>query len=189
MAGEMPTGTLTYPGIIYFDMDMVLADAEGEYFRLTGQIYDHANPWTSEHRQMFHERHGNFFRDLPWIKGSRRLLEYVSGQTRTGICSSVSKHLPERCREHKLEWLENNGVLARLDPVVITPPRANKGMHAKPGDILIDDYIVNVNRWSAAGGIGILFQNALQAFDELHQHLPTGPNTDEVRRLIEKDLQ
>jgi hypothetical protein len=169
-------------------MDMVLADAEGEYFRLTGEVYDHANPWPNEKRQAFYEKHGTFFRDLPWMKGSRLLLEYVMGITRTGICSSTSKHLPDQCRENKLTWLEIHGVLPRLDPVVITPPRANKGQHAKPGDILIDDYRLNIDRWNAAGGIGIHFQNALQAFDDLHQHLTPGNLHGVVRHAIEKEL-
>jgi hypothetical protein len=184
----MSPSPLIFPGIVYFDMDMVLADAEGEYFRITGEAYDHTNPWPDAKREAFYQQHGTFFRDLKWIKGSRLLLDYVSAYLRTGICSSVSKHLPERCKEHKLDWLSDHGVLARLDPVVITPPRANKGEHAKPGDILLDDYIVNVNRWRKAGGIGIQFQNALQAFDELHQHIPAGPNKEEIRRLIEKEL-
>lgn len=181
--GKVSTGTL-----VLFDMDMVLADAEGEYLRLTGEVYDHTNVWPDWKRQAFYEKHNSFFRDLPWVKGSRLLLEYVMGLTRTGICSSVSRHLPEQCHENKMSWLTMYGLKERLNPIHITPPRANKGLYATPGDILIDDYILNIERWNAAGGIGIHFQNALQAFDDLHQHIPAGPMAGMVREAIEKEL-
>lgn len=169
-------------------MDGVLADTESEYFRLTGEHYDHNVPWPDQKRLEFHHKHPNFFRDLPWMPGSRFLIHYAFTMGSVGICSSVSKHLPEKCKEQKLEWLTSSDMLWRLHPVIITPPRANKGEHAKPGDILIDDYDLNIQRWIDAGGIGIKFTNALQAFDDLFPHLGSGGFTHVYAEAIEKQM-
>lgn len=177
--------------VIHFDMDGVLADAEGEFFRITGTVYDHTNPWSDEVRREFYTKHSRFFRDLPWIPGSRLLFDYAATIAPVGICSSVSKQLPDSCGDQKLAWLDHHGLRPRCvaDRVIITPPRANKGLYARPGDILIDDYKVNIQRWIAAGGVGIHFQSALQAFDALHVHLKAGPQADEYRRRIEEELR
>lgn len=39
----------------------------------------------------------------------------------------------------------------------------------KPGDVLVDDFIVNVRRWERAGGTAIHYWNAAQAIHDLNQ--------------------
>lgn len=173
MAGKMLTSPLENP-LVLFDMDCVLADTDRAYFEITGEAYDHTQPWTDERRQKFYTEHANFFSNLPWIKGSRLLFNYACTVARVGICSSMSKHLTDRCREQKIEWLTKHRIIKDCDPIIITPPHANKGDYATPGAILIDDYDVNIQRWEAAGGIGIHFRSPRQAFDDLHRHIKPG---------------
>jgi len=86
-----------------------------------------------------------------------------------GVLTAIPKlgRLPD-CVAHKQEWL------AEHFPVLthnfnIGPHAIDKQLHAKPGDVLIDDSHLNIPQWEAAGGIGILHRNASDSLVQLFQ--------------------
>ena len=60
--------------------------------------------------------------------------------------------------------------------VVIVNRKQDKIKYVGKGNILVDDYYVNVDQWKAAGGIGILFENPVQTMIEL-QKIIQAPNS------------
>jgi hypothetical protein len=50
----------------------------------------------------------------------------------------------------------------------IGPYARDKHEHCKPGDILIDDSILNIQQWNAKGGFGILHKSAEETLNRLN---------------------
>jgi hypothetical protein len=48
------------------------------------------------------------------------------------------------------------------------PHARNKHEHCRPGDILIDDSVMNVQQWNAKGGFGILHKSAEETLIQLN---------------------
>ena len=163
--------------IVWFDMDGVTCDFDGEYMRLTGRP-----TWYGDHQKSHDEKwdmimkHPNFFRDLPWMKGARALFNFVrySRVATPGILSAASSHI-EKSDEHKRIWLDNElpELMWTPDLVKIVAHKKEKAQYAKTGDILIDDFEANIKAWREAGGIGILFKSAAQAISELQEYMKT----------------
>lgn len=61
-------------------------------------------------------------------------------------------------------------------PVMFGPYSKDKHQHCKPGDILIDDRLRNIEEWRAAGGIGILHSD----YEETISHLRKLPQNQEA---------
>ena len=79
--------------------------------------------------------------------------------------------MKKESRLGKLLWIRNKtGDLFNSKPQVIFK-KAKEKHKVKPSltefDILIDDRADTVDRWTSAGGTGILFQSASQAIKEL----------------------
>src|SRR5271170_4941096 len=155
--------------MIYFDMDGVLCDFDGEVTRITGQ------PWDSRHQnKSTDEKWANisvsptFFLDLKWIKGADRLLKYAMQLDDVGICSAMSQHMPQS-KEHKLLWLLRETPLIPKRNIHIVDHRKHKSIFAN-ANVLIDDSEENINVWDACGGYGILFRNPKQAAYELYHY-------------------
>lgn len=164
--------------IVYFDMDGVLADFDGDFTRRTGRAWDHNAEWSKEEKWEMISKHPYFFRDLPWIKGALAMVQFVAyakpfTQYVPGIMSAASSHITESA-DQKREWLARElPILTGADHIHIVAHREEKAPFARPGDILIDDHKLNIADWNAAGGIGIFFEDAVQAIEELQKHLKT----------------
>ena len=93
--------------IVWFDMDGVLANFDGEYVRLTG-----CPPWyqdpnsTADQKWERINNFPNFFRDLPWMDGARAMWNFVhfSRVGTSAILSAASSHV-RQSKYQKLEWL------------------------------------------------------------------------------------
>ena len=59
------------------------------------------------------------------------------------------------------QWLPNT-------PLILCPA-IEKQKYADPNSILIDDNSGNIERWKAAGGIGIRFYNTSQTIKDLQK--------------------
>lgn len=75
-------------------------------------------------------------------------------------------HMPE-AEDHKKQWLKQRWPIL-LEHFNIGPFSKDKVNFARPGDILIDDRIINIEQWRAAGGIGIHYHNARQVLHILN---------------------
>ena len=95
-----------------------------------------------------------FFENLHPFPGTRTLVQSIHNIAGGySILSSPLAGAEERCAEEKIRWIEKH---LHLDPVdiIIT---SDKPKYAE-GNILIDDYGLNIRKWEEAGGFGIKYQ-------------------------------
>lgn len=141
---------------VYVDMDGVIADFFGEAIKMAEfPVGEWNNIDQREVRSILNSIKGTeFFYNLAKFPTTNTLLQSVINIAGSfSILSSPIGGDEENCKNMKLKWLEDN-IPFDIDEVIIT--------HDKPkyaqGNILIDDYGVNVRRWEAAGGYGIKYQ-------------------------------
>ena len=150
--------------MVYLDMDGVLADFFSEWSRLAGvKHYKDINN-TEETLQLVRE-HPTFWIDLPMLPHARALVKTVIekyGEYR--ICSTPLAG-DERSKPGKIAWIKKH--LSDMPPaeIVLTHSKADHALGNGVANILVDDYGVNVNKWRAAGGIGIKYEDS--AFDHV----------------------
>jgi uncharacterized protein YegP (UPF0339 family) len=98
---------------------------------------------------------------------AQELWEYIERYKPT-ILTGVPEYLAEEATKNKIEWVAKN---FGTDVPVITCKSKDKSLHAKPGDIIIDDWEKYKHKWVAIGGIWITHVNAKQSIKELKQHI------------------
>ena len=164
-------------------MDAVLCDFDGMYEALVGSWGDKAIANRSDRLRILTEEeknekwaaldpHPNFFLDLPWVEGSKAMLNRIRakvGDEHIGILSAASHHIPQS-KEQKHQWLERETPWILPANRIIVGRKREKALHAV-GNILVDDFDVNVNKWIQSGGIGVLFENAIQAEADINRWL------------------
>lgn len=94
-----------------------------------------------------------FFASLPAFPMANTLVQSIVNIT--GECRILSSPLTgyKTCDAEKRQWLADN-IHYDFDEIIITD---DKPVYAK-GNVLIDDYGVNVSKWETAGGYGIKYQ-------------------------------
>ena len=156
---------------IYLDMDGVIADFNQRFENLSGmepsafeQKYGKDLFWDfiDEKNKL------RFWVGIPVMEGAKQLVDYVSKHDYKVLTAPSMK---KESRLGKLLWIRNKtGDLFNSKPQVIFK-KAKEKHKVKPSltefDILIDDRADTVDRWTSAGGTGILFQSASQAIKEL----------------------
>ena len=156
---------------LWFDMDGVLCDFDRHYPKITGVSFPHDGTLTEEqkdHKWSLLNDHPNFFLDLPWIPGARTMIAYCMKYAphSVGILSAASKRVPQS-HTQKHEWCKREIPWMSTSNIVVVPRKRDKVNYVGSGNILVDDYDVNISRWREAGGIGIHFQDPAQALTEL----------------------
>ena len=156
---------------IYLDMDGVIADFNQRFENLSGmepsafeQKYGKDLFWDfiDEKNKL------RFWVGIPVMEGAKQLVDYVSKHDYKVLTAPSMK---KESRLGKLLWIRNKtGDLFNSKPQVIFK-KAKEKHKVKPSltefDILIDDRADTIDRWTSAGGTGILFQSASQAIKEL----------------------
>lgn len=151
---------------IFLDMDGVLADFFHEYAKLAGVpenqygIHDYRSIPPAKTDPTLEKMVGtDFFHRLPKFVTSDQLvklvLEYVSEYH---ICSSPLRNDEKNSEHWKREWIKDNLAVQPTD-IIITGSKEKYAVN-KDGtpNILIDDRKKVLDRWTAAGGIGIKYQ-------------------------------
>ena len=105
----------------------------------------------------------DFFEKLDWEKDGKELWNAIN-QYHPVILSGLPSG--RNGKQQKETWCAQH--LGKDVPVIVCPSK-DKQMYAKPGYILIDDRNDNVERWKAAGGIGILHRSTNQTLEELEE--------------------
>jgi phosphoglycolate phosphatase-like HAD superfamily hydrolase len=157
------------PYDIYCDMDGVLVNFFDAAFRLLGKTWDdpaYVQKHAREARDEMIKKHMDFAH-LPPMPDFEQLWNYVK-HFNPDILTAYARWDPEGSTKGKQEW--NRKYLHVPAAKFHVVARKNKqfyamGQHRKP-NLLIDDYIENINEWKARGGIGILHKNAR---DTIHQ--------------------
>ena len=142
---------------VYIDMDGVLADFFSEALKLSPT--PHAGWRDMEFRDVGKaldkvRKSPNFFEELHMYPGARTLVQSVVNLFgEYHICSSPLEGYEGNCAMEKIEWLRKHMDIAPASIEITT----DKTKFAD-GNILIDDYGVNIRRWEENGGFGIKYQ-------------------------------
>ena len=150
--------------IVYLDMDGVLADFFGGVEFLYGVEHwkELTNDKTKDLKKQVIDRitGTDFFAVLPKFKTADALIDMVKKFTggKFSINTSPLRGDHENSAKYKRVWISNN--IEQPDEIIVTGRKESYAKNKGTGtpNILIDDRPVNIERWQAAGGYGILYQ-------------------------------
>ena len=163
--------------VIYLDMDGVIADFFGGVEKMYG--VKHWKELTSvktggELKQEVIDRitGSDFFSTLPKFPSADGLIQLIKSAT-GGHFSILTSPLigdHENSAAQKKVWISKN--IEKPDEVIVSG-RKEKWAKQKDGtpNILIDDRPVNIERWEAKGGYGILYQANKDSIIKVQQEL------------------
>ena len=150
--------------IVYLDMDGVLADFFGGVEYLFG--VDHWKELTNDKtkdlkKQVIDRITGtDFFAVLPKFPTADQLIDMVKKFTggKFSINTSPLRGDNENSSKYKKIWISNN--IEQPDEIIVTGRKESYAKDKASGtpNILIDDRPINIQKWQAAGGYGILYQ-------------------------------
>lgn len=151
---------------IFLDCDGVLADFDAhaeEYFGKPPREYERA--MGSERFWLELEEKGDFYRSMPLMRDARVL---VDGVRHLNPIILTGCPRGDWAQGQKIAWGEEHfpGI------PVITCRSADKRAHAKPGDVLIDDWPQYRHRWIEMGGVWISHFDAETSLAALWAHYP-----------------
>ena len=149
---------------IYCDLDQVLvAFLKGAEKAIGG---DFATMDKDERWSKINQTKG-FWANLDWMPGAKKLYSFIIRYD-PHILSAYSGRDPNS-KVGKMKWLGKNTKFKRANIHLVK--RAQKQAYAKNGDekpnVLIDDYLKNINEWEAKGGIGIHHTDVGKTLSEL----------------------
>ena len=160
---------------IFLDCDGVLADFDTyaeAYFGMPPRQYEKQVGSGRFWKEL--EAKGDFYRNLPLMPDARDLVEGVRHLNPTILTGCPRGNWAEA---QKIAWAHEHFP----DIPVITCRSADKRLHAKPGDVLIDDWPQHRHRWIEMGGVFISHADAATSLAALWAHyprlLPTPPVT------------
>ena len=149
---------------VYLDMDGVLADFFGGVEKMYGVEHwkQLTNDKTKDLKKEVIDRitGTDFFATLPKFPTADALIDMVKKFTggKFSINTSPLRGDHENSGKYKKVWISNN--IDTPDDIIVTGRKETYATDKGTGtpNILIDDRPVNIQRWQAAGGYGILYQ-------------------------------
>ena len=163
--------------IVYLDMDGVLADFFGGVEKMYGVEHwkQLTNDKTKDLKKEVIDRitGTDFFATLPKFATADGLIDMVKKFTggNFSINTSPLRGDHENSAKYKRLWISNN--IEQPDDIVVTGRKESYATDKGTGtpNILIDDRPVNIERWQAAGGYGILYQANRNSLDTVKKGL------------------
>ncbi len=137
---------------LYCDMDMVLCDFIKGSEEVLGVPFPEADKRT---RWPMITAKKDFWDTLDWMPGARKLWSFID-KYESHILSAYSTK-DANSRKGKMNWLKKNARLTKKSRIhlVLREDKKKFAMTNGEPNLLIDDYIKNVNEWKSAGGMGI----------------------------------
>ena len=163
--------------IVYLDMDGVLADFFGGVEFLYGVEHwkELTNDKTKDLKQQVIDRitGTDFFAVLPKFPTADALIDMVKKFTggKFSINTSPLRGDHENSAKYKKIWISNN--IEQPDEIIVTGRKESYAKDKGTGtpNILIDDRPINIQRWQAAGGYGILYQANRDSLEKVKKGL------------------
>jgi len=170
---------------IYFDLDGVLADFDAKIVELglkTNVQMQAAAASEEEYRKINTarwrkiEQVADFWPNLAEMPGARKILTYAATRGELHILSKTpgpwhfddAPAYIQSVVTDKTEWTRRHfPEFFSAENITIATGAKNRFVGEIDGNILIDDIQDNIEKWNAAGGIGILYLNADQVIEEL----------------------
>lgn len=153
---------------IYLDMDGVVADFN-KYARQTLSVKETHHKWPEQEWAKL-RTNPHLYRDLDKtpeadvLVDTCRKLRDVDGWQLLFLTAVPNKNDMHWSFYDKVMWAQKHFPDI---PVHFGPFSKDKHVHARPGDILIDDRTSNIREWAAAGGIAILHKDISTTLQEL----------------------
>ncbi len=150
---------------VYCDMDGVLCDfIDG----VQQELHISRQPYQDEIDDFLSTKYGSskeFWSGLDWQDGGKKVWDTLKDLNTEilSACPNNCKMQPSVIRGKKMWCQKKLGISTGVN---ITT-RKGKLKFVGPKNILIDDYIKNINEWKAKGGIGIHHRNARATLVEL----------------------
>jgi len=149
---------------VYLDMDGVLADFFGGVEKMYGVEHwkQLTNDKTKDLKKEVIDRitGTDFFATLPKFSSADELIDMVKKFTggKFSINTSPLRGDHENSGKYKKVWISNN--IEQPDEIIVTGRKESYAKDKGTGtpNILIDDRPINIQKWQAAGGYGILYQ-------------------------------
>ncbi|MBQ9234994.1 MAG: hypothetical protein IJ184_00825 [Alphaproteobacteria bacterium] len=148
--------------MIYCDMDGVLVDFDRGFMTAFNCLPDDLP------RQQMWERVVNtsdYWVNLPPKDDAFELTDYLANLS-FEILTGLPHHGFDKANIEKRRWIKKH---LGADIKVNCCLSKEKQNFLKSGDILIDDYPPNIERWESAGGIGILHTSAAATIRRLQE--------------------
>jgi hypothetical protein len=162
---------------VYLDMDGVMADFFGGVEKMYG--VDHWKQLTNDKtkdlkKEVIDRITGtNFFATLPKFDTADALIDIVKKFTggKFSINTSPLRGDHENSAKHKKVWIGNH--IEQPDEVIVTGRKESYAVDKGTGtpNILIDDRPINIQKWQARGGYGILYQANRDSLDKVKKGL------------------
>ena len=151
--------------VIYCDMDMVLCDFLKGAEEVLGTPFikaDKTKRWPTISAKK------DFWVSLEWMPGSKKMWTFINKYDAHILSAYSTKDA--NSRKGKLDWLRKNAKLTQRSRIHLVL-REDKQKFAMTRDgkpnLLIDDYIKNINEFKARGGIGIHHTSSSNTIAEL----------------------
>ena len=162
---------------VYLDMDGVLADFFGGVEKMYGVEHwkQLTNDKTKDLKKEVIDRitGTDFFATLPKFDSADQLIAMVKEFTggTYSINTSPLRGDHENSGKYKRVWINNN--IERPAEIIVPGRKESYAKDKASGtpNILIDDRPVNIQRWQAAGGYGILYQANRDSLDKVKKGL------------------
>jgi len=148
---------------IYCDLDQVLVNLmKGADEVVGGSFITH----DKDERWKMINQTKDFWANLEWMPGSRKLYQFIK-KYEPNVLSAYSARDPNS-QVGKKKWLKKNTEFkkSRINLVKREQKQKYAITDGKP-NVLIDDYIKNINEWESKGGIGIHHTNVSKTISEL----------------------
>ena len=170
---------------VYLDMDGVLADFFGGVEKMYGVEHwkELTNDKTKDLKKEVIDRitGTDFFATLPKFSTADALIDMVQKFTggKFSINTSPLRGDHENSGKYKRLWIQNN--IEQPDEIIVTGRKESYATDKASGtpNILIDDRPVNVQKWQAAGGYGILYQANRDSLSKVQEALDSYGKTDQ----------
>ena len=170
---------------VYLDMDGVLADFFGGVEKMYGVEHwkELTNDKTKDLKKEVIDRitGTDFFATLPKFSTADALIDMVQKFTggKFSINTSPLRGDHENSGKYKKLWIQNN--IEQPNEIIVTGRKESYATDKASGtpNILIDDRPVNVQRWQAAGGYGILYQANRDSLSKVQEALDSYGKTDQ----------
>lgn len=151
---------------VFLDCDGVLADFDTyaeAYFGMPPRQYEATMGADRFWAEL--EAKGDFYRNLPLMPDAADLVNAVRHLAPTILTGCPRGNWAEA---QKVAWAHEHfpGI------PVITCRSADKRLHAKPGDVLVDDWPQHRHRWIEMGGVFISHFDAATSLAALWAHYP-----------------
>jgi hypothetical protein len=162
---------------VYLDMDGVLADFFGGVEKMYGVEHwkQLTNDKTKDLKKEVIDRitGTDFFATLPKFTSADELISMVKKFTggKFSINTSPLRGDHENSGKYKKVWISNN--IEQPDEIIVTGRKESYAKDKGTGtpNILIDDRPINIQKWQAAGGYGILYQANRDPLSKVQQAL------------------